>query len=169
MTPVKETPALKSALKPKEKRRKFDVPKPIKPASKPIKPASKPINPVPKPHITFANTVGQPLTKVREINRIGRTSAVKPPRRYKPNAVSITTYRRMLQKRNKYKYQFGLLQNELNGKARTTWCGLGKCIPPRPAPVVQRNIREVKNAMNGLNSAIAQQKKLLVEYAKRYS
>ena len=42
------------------------------------KPASKP---APKKHVKFANTVGKPLTNVREIERVGRGTKILPQNR----------------------------------------------------------------------------------------
>lgn len=161
-----------------QNRQKGTAPKPIKPALKPKTP--KPNAPEvrkyrslppgvpmrspnlvkPKMRVQFANAVGKPLTATKEIQRIG-TKKFPAPRKTR-DTLSLTTYRRMLAKRNKYKHRLAVLENEAVGKVRVPWCGFGKCEPARPLEIVRKNIREVKNSMSALNSSIARQKKLIV-------
>ena len=141
---------------------------PVKSALKkpPVKPISNPISPagIPKPRVSFANTQGKSLTATKTIPRVGTQ---KWPKKGKTPPISIAAYQKMLAKRNKYKWRLSVLENEKAGHVQVSWCGFGKCPAPRPKAVVDKEIRDTKNAMNALNGSIARQKKTIQDFDKR--
>ncbi len=144
-------PALKSALKQSK-------PAPVVNSRLPPGIAAKPTR------IAFANTQGKSLTATKTIPRVGDK---KWPKQKKSPPISIAAYQKMLAKRNKYKWRLSVLENEKIGRVRTPWCGFGKCPVARPPAVVEKEIREVKNSMNALNSSIARQKKTIQDFDRR--
>lgn len=156
-TPSK--PALKSALK------KPVVSSPGLAQGKPVLNSRLPAGIPKKPtRIAFANTQGKSLTATKTIPRVGDK---KWPKQKKSPPISIAAYQKMLAKRNKYKWRLSVLENEKVGRVRTPWCGFGKCPVARPPAVVEKEIREVKNSMNALNSSIARQKKTIQDFDRR--
>ena len=118
-----------------------------------------------KPRVSFANTQGQSLTAVKTIPRIGGSPW---PTKRKTPPVSIAAYQKMLAKRDKYKYRLAALGNEKSGHVKASFCGLGKCPPPRPKAVVDKEIRETKVSLNALETSIARQKKTILDYQKTH-